>query len=103
MTQPGIRRLTVALTFACAALPVGVWAQTSPTPPAWTRNAVIYEVNVRQYTPEGTLTALRSHLPRLKKLGIDVLWVMPVQPIGVKNRKERLGSPYSISDYRAIN
>ena len=71
--------------------------------PAWSRNAVIYEVNVRQFTPEGTLRALQTHLPRLKKLGVDILWVMPVQPIGLKNRKGTLGSYYAISDYTAVN
>src|SRR5512143_659476 len=71
--------------------------------PAWSKNAVIYEVNVRQYTPEGTLAAFRSHIPRLKALGVDILWLMPVQPIGVKNRKGKLGSYYAISDYTAIN
>jgi glycosidase len=64
---------------------------------------VIYEVNVRQYTPEGTLAALQRHLPRLRSLGVDILWLMPVQPIGVKNRKGPLGSYYSIRDYTAIN
>ncbi len=71
--------------------------------PAWSRNANIYEVNVRQYTPEGTLAAIRPHLARLQHLGVDILWFMPVQPIGKKNRKGRLGSYYSIADYRAIN
>ena len=71
--------------------------------PAWSKNAVIYEVNVRQYTPEGTLSALRSHIPRLKALGVDILWLMPVQPIGMKNRKGNLGSYYAISDYTAVN
>jgi 1,4-alpha-glucan branching enzyme len=71
--------------------------------PAWSRNAVIYEVNVRQFTPEGTLVALQRHLPRLKRLGVDILWLMPVQPIGRKNRKGTLGSYYSISDYTAVN
>jgi glycosidase len=71
--------------------------------PAWSRHAVIYEVNVRQYTPEGTLAALRRHLPRLKRLGVDILWVMPVQPIGRKNRKGALGSYYAIADYTAVN
>jgi len=71
--------------------------------PAWSRNATIYEINVRQYTPEGTFGALLPHLPRLKRLGADILWVMPVQPIGVKNRKGVLGSYYSIRDYRAVN
>src|SRR5947208_2031947 len=71
--------------------------------PTWSRNAVIYEVNVRQFTPEGTLAALEPHLARLARLGVDILWVMPVQPIGVKNRKGPLGSYYSISDYTAVN
>lgn len=73
------------------------------SPPAWTRKAVIYEVNVRQYTPQGTFAALQRHLPRLRKLGVDILWIMPVQPIGKVSRKGLLGSPYSISDYTAIN
>jgi glycosidase len=71
--------------------------------PAWSRNAVIYEVNVRQYTPEGTFAALQRHLPRLDSLGVDILWLMPVQPIGVQNRKGGLGSYYSIRDYTAVN
>src|SRR6476661_6029315 len=71
--------------------------------PDWSRHAVIYEVNVRQFTPEGTLVALQRHLPRLKRLGVDILWLMPVQPIGEKNLKGALGSYYSISDYTAIN
>lgn len=78
-------------------------ASDTASPPAWSRNAVIYEVNVRQYTPEGTLAALQQHVPRLKNLGVDILWLMPVQPIGVKNRKGKLGSYYAIADYTAIN
>lgn len=72
-------------------------------PPAWTKKAIIYEVNVRQFTPEGTFKAFEKHLPRLKKMGIDILWFMPIQPIGEQNRKGSLGSYYSIKDYKAIN
>jgi glycosidase len=71
--------------------------------PAWSRNAVIYEVNIRQYTPEGTFAAFQKQLPRLRGMGIDVLWFMPVQPIGQLHRKGTLGSYYSIRDYTAIN
>ena len=71
--------------------------------PAWTRTAAMYEVNVRQFTPEGTFAALERHLPRLDSLGVDILWLMPIQPIGVRNRKGGLGSYYSIADYTAIN
>ncbi len=69
----------------------------------WIKNATIYEVYIRQYTPEGTLNAFAKHLPRLKKLGVDILWLMPIQPIGEEKRKGKLGSPYSIKDYLKIN
>ncbi len=69
----------------------------------WTRNANIYEVNIRQYTPEGTIKSFEKHLPRLKKMGVKILWIMPVQPIGEKNRKGSKGSYYSIRDYTAVN
>ncbi len=69
----------------------------------WLNNANIYEINVRQYTKEGTFAAFQKHIPRLKNMGIKVLWFMPIQPIGVLNRKETLGSYYSIKDYKGIN
>lgn len=71
--------------------------------PDWAYNSVIYEMNVRQYTPEGTFDAAAQQLPRLKRLGVDVIWLMPVYPIGVEERKGTLGSYYAISDYCAIN
>ena len=69
----------------------------------WSRNAVIYEVNIRQYSREGTFAAFQKDLPRLKALGVDLIWVMPVNPIGIKNHKGKLGSYYSVSDFMAIN
>lgn len=71
--------------------------------PEWSKDAVIYEVNVRQYTPEGTFRAFEEHLPRLKDMGVDILWLMPIHPIGEKNRKGSLGSYYSVKDYTAVN
>lgn len=71
--------------------------------PAWARNAVIYQVNLRQFTPEGTIAAFMSHLPRLAAMGVDILYLMPVQPIGLKNRKGTLGSSYAVADYLALN
>lgn len=71
--------------------------------PAWTRNATIYEVNIRQYTPEGTFRAFEPHLPRLRRMGVDILWIMPINPISRKLRKGSLGSYYAVSDYAAIN
>lgn len=71
--------------------------------PSWSRSANIYEVNVRQFTPEGTFRALEPHLPRLRRMGVDILWIMPINPISRKERKGALGSYYAISDYHAIN
>lgn len=71
--------------------------------PEWAVNGVIYEVNIRQYTPEGTLKAFEAHLFRLRELGVNILWLMPVFPIGELDRKGSLGSYYSIRDYYSIN
>ncbi len=71
--------------------------------PEWSRNATIYEVNIRQFTPEGDFKAFEAHLPRLKALGVDILWLMPIHPIGEKNRKGSKGSYYSVKDYYAVN
>ncbi|HNX86188.1 MAG TPA: alpha-amylase family glycosyl hydrolase, partial [Bacteroidales bacterium] len=71
--------------------------------PDWSRTATIYEVNIRQYTPQGTFVALERELPRLQKMGIDILWLMPIHPIGDKNRKGSLGSYYSVRDYFGVN
>ena len=70
---------------------------------AYTRNAVIYEVNLRQYTEEGTIQAFSEYLPYLKELGVDILWFMPVHPISELNRKGELGSYYAVQDYMAVN
>lgn len=78
-------------------------ARTSVTHPEWSRNAVIYEVNLRQFTPEGTINAFVKELPRLKDLGVDILWFMPIHPISEKNRKGELGSYYAVKDYKAVN
>jgi glycosidase len=71
--------------------------------PQWSYNASIYEVNTRQFTNEGTFNAFRNHLPKLKEMGIDILWFMPIHPIGVKNRKGPLGSYYSVQNYKEVN
>ncbi len=70
---------------------------------SWSRGSTIYEVNIRQFTPEGTFSALATHLPRLQEMGVDILWLMPIHPIGEKNRKGSLGSYYSIQNYLEVN
>ncbi len=69
----------------------------------WLEKAVIYEVNIRQYTPEGTFEAFETHLPRLKNLGVDILWFMPIHPISEKKRNGTLGSYYAVQDYKKVN
>jgi len=69
----------------------------------WAHSTNIYEVNLRQYTEEGTFNAFRKHLPRLKKMGVETLWFMPLTPVSQKNRKGTLGSYYACSDYVSIN
>ncbi len=69
----------------------------------WTYDAVIYEMNVRQLTPEGTFAAAAGQLQRLREDGVDIIWLMPVHPIGELERKGSLGSYYAPRDYREIN
>ncbi len=69
----------------------------------WTADAVLYQLNTRQFTPEGTFKAAQKQLPRLAAMGVDIIWLMPIHPIGVENRKGPLGSPYAVRDYRAVN
>lgn len=71
--------------------------------PEWTKDAVIYEVNLRQYTQEGTFAAFEEHLDELKEMGINTLWFMPIHPISETNRVGTLGSYYSVSNYREVN
>ena len=69
----------------------------------WAKGSNIYEVNIRQYTKEGTFAAFSQHLPRLKEMGVEILWFMPVTPISEKIRQGTLGSYYACSSYTAIN
>lgn len=94
--------------------------KVSSQPSDWPKNPLIYEVNVRQHTEEGTLRGFAREVPKLRELGVNVIWFMPIQPIGMKKRKAKgdlfveditdtamrkkyLGSPYSISNYTAVN
>ena len=71
--------------------------------PAWIMQGNIYEVNVRQYTPEGTFGAFENHLQRLKDMGVQTLWFMPINPISKKDHKGALGSYYAVSNYSDVN
>ncbi|MBA4312162.1 MAG: hypothetical protein C0417_05990 [Chlorobiaceae bacterium] len=69
----------------------------------WVKDAIIYSVYLRSFSPEGTFEALEKRIPELKEMGVNVIWLMPIHPIGLKNRKGKLGSPYSIRDYYDTN
>ena len=89
--------------FALAVLAFASCSQEITTHPKWAYESTIYELNTRQLTPEGTFAAAEAVLPTLRENGIDILWIMPCQPIGKLTRKGTLGSYYSIIDYCQMN
>ncbi len=103
------------LLAACASEPVQVEADegeiqpiravttSTVTHPDWSRDAVIYQINTRQYSDAGTFKAVEADLDRIQALGVDILWLMPIHPIGEARRKGELGSPYAVRDYRGVN
>lgn len=95
--------IIVSAIFVAASCGNGKTPYTNVQHPDWSADAVIYEVNLRQFTPEGTIKAFDGHLDRLAELGVDILWFMPVHPIGILDRKGELGSYYSVKDYKDIN
>lgn len=87
-------------------LPVPGATATAYTHPAWSHATNIYEVNLRQFSEEGTFQAFAKELPRLRRMGVEVLWFMPITPIGVVDRKNTatdLGSYYAVKNYRQVN
>lgn len=71
--------------------------------PQWAKNASIYQLNIRQFTQEGTFNAATKNLGSIQQMGFDILWLMPIHPIGEEKRKGSLGSPYSVKDYYGVN
>ncbi len=104
-----MRIAAVLLASALAASPALAEPDYTPrdvvevTNAEWTRDAVLYQLNTRQFTTEGTFKAAQTQLPRLAAMGVDIIWLMPIHPIGEANRKGSLGSPYAVRDYRAVN
>lgn len=80
-----------------------VSALNARTSPAWVRDGVIYELNVRTFSSAGTLSAVTARLPELQKLGVTMVWMMPIHPIGQVKKKGSIGSPYAVRDYMAVN
>ena len=82
---------------------VGLYSNAQQNHPAFMNQGNIYEVNIRQYTKEGTFKAFAKHLPRLQKMGVQTLWFMPIQPISKVDRKGSLGSYYAVASYTEVN
>lgn len=101
MLRPSLRSVaawTLALLLAFAAP-----ASAQGGHEAWSYNLGVYEINIRNFTPEGTFAAAETHLDRLEALGVGIIWLMPIHPIGVERRLGSLGSPYSVRNYLEVN
>ncbi len=112
MKKPSFFLLALLLVFApfLTAAPAPEREKAQPSAhhtavgvPDWARGSTIYEINVRQFSASGKFTAVTADLPRLKALGVDILWLMPIHPIGEIHRKGSLGSYYAAKDYLAVN
>src|SRR5688572_12706187 len=88
--------------FSLVAVVSGARAQQRKTPD-WVRDGVIYEIYPRAFSQEGTFNAITARLDELKELGVTVLWLMPIHPIGQEKKKGTIGSPYAVKDYYAVN
>ncbi|CAN5519987.1 alpha-amylase family glycosyl hydrolase [soil metagenome] len=99
-----LRIVAIALLIAAAPATQSVPPDRPyPDPPAWVRDLTMYEVNLRQFSESGNLEGFGKQLPRLKELGVGVLWFMPLHPIGIEARSGTLGSPYAVRNYTAFN
>ena len=103
------RPLLSALLVLLSALPVRPqsprdWSTIPARPsPDWIREAVVYEIFPRQFSPKGDFSGVTARMDELKALGVDVLWLMPIHPIGRIKAKGSIGSPYAVRDYYAVN
>lgn len=96
--------LLLGLLFGAASSPADdLSRQTARPVPAWLREGVVYEVFPRNFSPEGNFNGVTARLDELKELGVNIVWLMPIHPLGEKMRKGTLGSPYAVKDYYAIN
>ncbi|MCU6434512.1 alpha-glucosidase C-terminal domain-containing protein [Undibacterium sp. Jales W-56] len=101
-----MKKLFIQLALSAAALlpfAASAQVQSSVKHLEWTKNATIYEANIRQHSKEGSFQKFEEYLPELKKMGVTVIWLMPINPIGEKNRKGTLGSYYAVKDYKGVN
>ena len=101
INNSNMKKIIITICAALTVLACGQKSQELQQQPL--ENCVVYEMNVRQYTPEGTFAAAQKELPRLAEMGVDILWLMPIYPIGIEGRKGELGSYYAVKNYCDIN
>ena len=97
-----MKKLILSAILGISLLSCGIQKNEKTMNTDWKHTTNIYEVNVRQYTKEGTFKAFQKELPRLKEMGVKTLWFMPITPIAQKEKKGSLGSPYAAQDYTSI-
>lgn len=103
------RHLPAAALLVWLAISSAVTSEAAPTTPStrkspdWLRSSVVYEIFPRNFSQEGDLNAITSRLDELKDLGVDILWLMPIQPIGEKMKKGSIGSPFAVRDFYAVS
>ena len=109
------RRVTILLLLTVLVLAAGpsrtggqqpardVSKETARTVRDWVRDGVIYEIYPRAFSQQGNFNAITARLDELKELGVTILWLMPIHPIGQEKKKGTIGSPYAVRDYYAIN
>ncbi|MFA6467783.1 MAG: alpha-amylase family glycosyl hydrolase [Bacteroidota bacterium] len=95
--------LTLLSTLLFAQQPTPLSGESARPSEEWVKSGIIYEIYPRSFSKEGTFAGIEQKLPELKKLGVTILWLMPIHPVGEEKRKGTLGSPYSIKDYYGIN
>src|SRR5438874_2117192 len=108
LTQRDIPRYSLAFLLCLLSAPGLLWPsdlsrQPACSSPAWLRDGVVYEIFPRNFSAEGNFNGITARLDDLKDLGVNILWLMPIHPIGEKMRKGPYGSPYAVRDYYAIN
>lgn len=107
--RPGAPSMKQALLFllmlhcAVAQIPTPYAAENARPSEEWVTNGVIYEVYTRAFSKEGNFAGVEKRLPELKELGVTILWIMPIHPVGKEKRKGSLGSPYAVQDYYGVN
>ena len=101
--RPRITRIVCGFAIACLAASTVFTQQTARPVRDWVRDGVIYEIYPRAFSQPGNFNAITARLDELKDLGVTILWLMPIHPIGQEKKKGTIGSPYAVRDYYAIN